>query len=229
MPIDNDDPKGSSKRAQVLRELRREIGVCGIERITMRNLASQSGVALATLYNLFGSKEAMVVEALRETHRLVMGSITQDDPAPEAFDQLIAYASGAARFILSEPMYGKAMVYAYYAANGSENLFHRDLHDYIGATLENLLAGMQRLGELREWSSPRFIARQMTEALFSVAAEWSRQVIPDHMFVDTSLLMALSLLHVHLNDQRRDQAEARIRQVSEMFISSKVKQAVAFL
>jgi len=207
------EPTG--KRAQILRELRRQIGLRGIERITMRNLAAEAGVALATLYNLFGSKEAMVVEAVRETHRLVMGSMIQDDPAAGAFDQVIGYACRSAQFILSEPIYGKAMVYAYYVAKESENLFHRDLQDYIGATLANLLAEMQRLGELRAWSSPLLIARQMTEALFGIASQWSRQVIPDEAFIDTALLTSLSLLHVHLNDRRRAQTEARIRDVSQ--------------
>jgi AcrR family transcriptional regulator len=213
--IEAQDSEPTGKRGQILRELRRQIGVRGIDGITMRDLAIASGVALKTLYNLFGSKEALVAESVRETYRRVMGSIIQDDGAPEPFDQLIAYASRSAQFNLAEPVYTKAMIYAYYAAYESEYSFHKDFHDYIGGGFENILTEMQTLGELRDWSSPRVIARQIVESLISTAAEWAKQVIPDDAFADTSLLTILSLLHVHLDDRRRNETEARIREIGE--------------
>jgi AcrR family transcriptional regulator len=205
------EPTG--KRGQVLRELRRQIGVRGIDGITMRDLAKESGVALKTLYNLFGSKEALVAESVRETYRSVMGSITQGHECLDAFDQLIAYARASAQFNLAEPVYTKAMIYAYYAQYSSECSFHADFHDYIGGGFEELLVKMQILGELRPWSSPKVIARQIVESLISTAAEWIKQVVPDDAFVDSSLLSVFSLLYVHLNDRRRDEAEARIREI----------------
>jgi hypothetical protein len=57
------------------------------------------------------------------------------------------------------------------------------------------------------------IARQIVESLISTAAEWIKQVVPDDAFVDSSLLSVFSLLYVHLNDRRRDEAEARIREI----------------
>jgi AcrR family transcriptional regulator len=215
-------PKGSDpagKRAKILRELRHQIGVRGIESITMRELAPASGVAVATLYNLFDSKEALIAEAVRETHRIVMDSIIQDDGTPDAFDRLLAYAARAAQFNLSEPVYAKAMVYAYYAASKSEYSFHQDFHEYVGGSLEKLLAEMQTLGKLRKWSLPQIIARQIAESMIGTTAEWTKQVIPDEAFIDTALLGILTLLHVHLEDRLRDETQARIRSISDILAS----------
>ena len=183
-------------------------------RRTNRQTALASGVALKTLYNLFGSKEALVAESVRETYRSVMSSIVQDQRVPHAFDKMIAYVTRSAQFNLAEPVYTRAIIYAYYATHESESSFHTDFHDYIGGRFEEHLAEMQLLGELRSWSSPRIIARQIVESLISTAAEWAKQVVPDDAFVETSLLIILSLLHVHLNDARRDEVEARIQEIS---------------
>ena len=91
----------NSKRNQVLRELRRQIGVTGLAGITMRDLALASGVATKTLYNLFGSKDALVAETVKDTYKTVMDTIKVHDGDLVAFDRLLAYVTASARFNLA--------------------------------------------------------------------------------------------------------------------------------
>jgi AcrR family transcriptional regulator len=219
MPIDTSFDN-SSKRAQVLREFRRQIdamGVAGITSITMRDLALSAGVATKTLYNLFGSKDALVAETVRDTYRSVIHQIAEHDGDLAAFDCLLAYVTASARFNLSEPVYSRAMIYAYYSTDVSLASVHRDFHDYIGGAFQRLLADMRRKGEINRWSPPPVVARMIVESMISTVAEWTRNVLRDDELVDASLLAVLSLLLPHLAEPRATAVKARIRALSKKF------------
>jgi AcrR family transcriptional regulator len=207
------EPTG--KRGKILRELRRQIDLQGIAGITMRDLALAAGVTPKTLYNLFGSKDALVSQSVRDTYKTVMGAITQDHKDLDAFEQLIAYAAASAEFNLSEPVYTSTMIYAYYSADSSLVSFHEDFHNYIGGAFKILLKSMQDAGELHSWSPAEVIARQIVECLISTAAEWTRGIVSSDQFIDTSLLGVLSLLYVHLKNKRQVEAKAKIKALSE--------------
>jgi len=59
-------PRGTlARRDRIIAITRELIAELGIESITMRDLAQRCSVAVATLYNQFGSREAIIAEALR--------------------------------------------------------------------------------------------------------------------------------------------------------------------
>jgi AcrR family transcriptional regulator len=213
-PSDQSIAEVTGKRGQILRELRRQIGSRGIASITIRDLAAASGVATKTLYNLFGSKDALISETIRYTYRDVMGAIDKNKPGLDAFGHLTAYVAASARFNLEERIYSRAAIYAYYSADTALVSFHRDFHDYIGGAINRLLTDMKESGELRPWSPPSVIARQIVECMLSTAAEWARGMLSDEQLVDASMLGVLSLIHGHLTDLRKPETRARIEALS---------------
>jgi AcrR family transcriptional regulator len=204
----------SGNRGQILRELRRQIGTKGVARITMRDLAAASGVTTKTLYNLFGSKDALISETIRYTYKSIMTSIMGSDPDIDAFGQLVAFVCGAARFNLSERMYVAAAVYAYYSADSSSTAIHRDFREFVTPAVTGLLVSMQDAGELHRWSPPAVLSRQIVDSMMSTAAEWSKGVIRDSQLLDASLLSVLSLMHAHLTDRREPDVRARLKSIS---------------
>jgi TetR/AcrR family transcriptional regulator, cholesterol catabolism regulator len=180
----------------------------------MRDLASASGVATKTLYNLFGSKDALISETIRHTYRDVMGAIDKNKPGLDAFGHLTAYVTASARFNLDERIYSRAAIYAYYSADTALISFHRDFHDYIGGAINRLLTEMKDCGELQLWSPPSVMSRQIVECMLSTAAEWARGVLSDEQLVDASMLGVLSLIHGHLTDRRKPETRARIEALS---------------
>lgn len=209
------DPENIGRRDRILRELRHQITVQGISGITMRDLALASGVATKTLYNLFGSKDALVSESVRESYRIVTGSITETNGGINGFERLVSYVVASAKFNLSEPIYTRAMIYAYYSADSSLVSFHRDFHDYLGGAIRGFLVEMQQSGDLNDWSSPRILSRQISEAIISTAAEWTREVLSDKELVNASLLAVLSQMLAHLSVPLGAEARSRIRALSE--------------
>ena len=55
-----------ARRQRLLEEVRRLIESGGFEGLTMRELASASGVTVPTIYNLIGNKEAVLLAAVEE-------------------------------------------------------------------------------------------------------------------------------------------------------------------
>ena len=55
-----------ARRRRILDEARKMMAEGGAEAMAMRDLAERSGVSLRTLYNAFGSKEALIAAAVRQ-------------------------------------------------------------------------------------------------------------------------------------------------------------------
>jgi Bacterial regulatory proteins, tetR family len=204
-------PTPGRKRAQILKELRHQIAVKGVQGLTMRGLAASSGVATRTLFNLFGSKDALICDSLKsmdhDVHVIIVANSKVDaDP----LGQLIDYIEVATGLIKSEPGYSNAMIYAYYSPDPSLLGFHRYFHDFKKAMFADILSEMQRPGELREWVSIDLLARRIVETHISVVAEWTRGIVTDDELVDSALFAVLTIMIGHVGSAYEKRVIARL-------------------
>ena len=93
-------PKGKeSRRARIIREAHKMIGEDGYDGLSLRKLATASGVTVPTIYNLIGSKEQILIELFRawigqiETE---LDEIDEDQPL-ELAEAIITKAIGLIR------------------------------------------------------------------------------------------------------------------------------------
>ncbi|MCV7348027.1 TetR family transcriptional regulator [Mycolicibacterium rhodesiae] len=83
-----------ARRAKIIEEVIDLIGAVGADAVQMRDVAQRAGVALATLYRYFSSKENLLAAALadwqkRLTRRMLSGGGPADgDPLPAVLDYL---------------------------------------------------------------------------------------------------------------------------------------------
>lgn len=84
-----------ARRAKIIEEVIDLIGEVGADAVQMRDVAQRSGVALATLYRYFSSKENLLAAALvdwqkRLTRRILAGAgpVPGTDPLPGILDYL---------------------------------------------------------------------------------------------------------------------------------------------
>lgn len=82
------------RRAKIIEEVIELIADVGAEAVQMRDVARHSGVALATLYRYFGSKDHLLAAALEDwqkrlTRRILAGRRTDRDPVPVILDYLL--------------------------------------------------------------------------------------------------------------------------------------------
>ena len=82
------------RRAKIIEEVIELIGDVGADAVQMRDVAQRSGVALATVYRYFSSKEHLLAAALEDwqkrlTRRIITGARTPDqDPTTGILDYL---------------------------------------------------------------------------------------------------------------------------------------------
>ncbi|BBZ78721.1 hypothetical protein MANY_40580 [Mycolicibacterium anyangense] len=81
------------RRAKVIEEVIGLIGEVGADAVQMRDVAQRSGVALATVYRYFSSKENLLAAALEDwqrrlTRRMQSGAAPGTDPLPGVLDYL---------------------------------------------------------------------------------------------------------------------------------------------
>ena len=99
---------------------------------TMRDLAQESGVATGTLYNLFGSQDAVIAEAVIEVFEQRVTGMTTPDQESDALALFEARSEAAYKEILRVPAYAKKMVQIYFNAEPGQEV-RRTLHDVPAA------------------------------------------------------------------------------------------------
>lgn len=70
-------PAMYARRRRILGETRRLMSEVGAEGFGMRELADRSGVSLRTLYNAFGSKEVLILAAIRQYYDKFLVAVTE--------------------------------------------------------------------------------------------------------------------------------------------------------
>jgi len=148
------------------RELIRETGDTGL---SMRAIASRAGVSLATPYNLFGSKRAIVLailEDVREFHERFSRLSKRD--AIERLFQAIAFSTG---YYAEDPDFYRPLWTAVLDTSGKE-LRTAILNPQTHAFWAALLAEAQRDGAFAEGVDTALLLRNLNFTFEAVMLSW---------------------------------------------------------
>lgn len=179
---------------------------------TMRELAAKSGVALATLYNIFGNQKELIGQAVIEVLRgsLTSWTVSDDVSLPAQVERRL---ESVVREIFRRPAYARKMAEFYFHSD-PEGVVADLLHN---VSLEDVSQAIERLAErdmLAEDSDPDLIAREMVVIQYAVIARWSAGKFPDEQLLIrlkhvTLGHLAGSLIPELANDCRKRMSELR--------------------
>ncbi len=155
----------AERRARIVEAARDLIRATGDTGLSMRALAERAGVSLATPYNLFGSKQAVmlgVLEADLAAFRAGLDAAGPGDPLRRLFDNVAL----AARFYDEDPGFYRALFTALAGAGGPELrlLFGPPRH----ALWVEMIQAAQAAGQLRGEVDADLLARAL-EGVFGAA------------------------------------------------------------
>ena len=102
-------PSQQRRRAHILACARESLTKHGYDGVTMEDLAARAGVARKTLYNQYGSKDALLLAAVSE---IIEGYRSVDLDAEPGIPALLASRRKAVRRIIEMPAYADAMTRA---------------------------------------------------------------------------------------------------------------------
>lgn len=155
----------AERRARIVEAARDLIRATGDTGLSMRALAERAGVSLATPYNLFGSKQAVmlgVLEADLAQFRAQLDATASADPVQRLFDNIVV----ATRFYAEDPGFYRALFGGLLGAGGPELrlLFGPPRH----ALWVEMLEAAQAAGQIRAEVDARLLARTL-EGVFGGA------------------------------------------------------------
>jgi AcrR family transcriptional regulator len=156
------------RRQQIMRAARTLMQKTGRTGFSMRTLADEAGVSIATPYNLFGSKQAImfaVLDADLEQYQQRLASLRVDEL--ETFFRAVSVATA---LYSTEPSFYRAVLAAVYNEGGREYraMFGGPRH----AMWKGFVEGAVKAGYLSDALDPDAFAATLARTFFSNILEW---------------------------------------------------------
>jgi AcrR family transcriptional regulator len=161
----------------------------GLHAITADRVAERAGLTKPTIYNIFGSKDALVMEALGRRaehirHHIEHRVSLQDEPGRKLLEVLEVHAE----MLTSEGFHGCPLVIA--AVQAPDSKHARELANQHKAWLHRLLAGLARRAGLRSPDGIAWALLLLLEGAAAMSAVQSPDVVARHARAAAKALLA---------------------------------------
>jgi AcrR family transcriptional regulator len=168
----------AERRARILQAARRLIARRGYSRLNMRDLAEEARVSVPTVYNLIGSKQALLT-ALLETLIDGVASAQINLPHDASFvTRAAAMCEASQNAFLEMPDYARELVLSFLASDETQSVRHA-MDEKSVQLMATLLELGRDGGELVPWADPRLVAGAMYMALVAATIRWAKREIDD--------------------------------------------------
>jgi TetR/AcrR family transcriptional repressor of nem operon len=181
-------PRQQDRRDRILEITRQQVAQLGYDGVNMRELAVEADVSTATLYNLFNSKDELILAA---SEALLVGIAEQVEG--RGVQRLINQLEATADVIISHPNYADAMGRMLFAAEASAPVV-KMMIDNSRRGYETVLRQMQADGELVDGVYIDKLARNLAGVIWSVNLLWMKGFIALHDFREEYVGMLISYL-----------------------------------
>ncbi|HEU5060943.1 MAG TPA: TetR/AcrR family transcriptional regulator [Kofleriaceae bacterium] len=159
----------AERRERIARVARALVAERGYDGLTMRDLARAARVAVPTLYNLFGGKDAILVAELEASARHIASRL------PLGGDSF--FARGMAAFeagmslIEEAPEFYRAVMRMFMTSPETDGMRRRVEEGYMAIMAGNLSAA-KAAGQLADWAEPAVVARHMFALYMASFLAW---------------------------------------------------------
>jgi AcrR family transcriptional regulator len=159
------------RRERILASVRQCIIEKDVASLTIRDLAKDCRVSVATLYRSFGGKEQLLVEAIRPYFEsVVLGSELDGDNLYGA-DRLLAVLDLCGKTLRDMPEYNQKLFTLFMGSEFGEQLAW-DITETISAHVHKGLLEIQQNDELHDWVNPTALAERVAAQCIIVSVEY---------------------------------------------------------
>ena len=167
-PIGRREAGKEERRRQIIAAARALIRETGSTGLSMRELARRAGVSLATPYNLFGSKGAVVLAVLQDVreYRERFGAMPLADP----IDRLFAAIALALEYYHADPAFYKTLWREVFSASSEVRAaIYNPKRD---AFWRSLIADAYAAGVIEARIDPELLLHQLDHQFRSIMLDW---------------------------------------------------------
>lgn len=180
------------RRQRVLEQAGELVAKFGYDKVTMRDLAKASGVAPATLYNVYGSKERLIAKSVSEHFAsLFHGRAEMSSASP--LELALQGVDTTSADILRVPKYAAAMV-AVYFSHSSDSAVRDRLRSIPSGRYRVLLSKMQARKEIFSWVDLHLLADGIANQLYAGVHDWAIGRVSSQHLADRQKLSFLLIV-----------------------------------
>lgn len=191
----------AERRRRIVAAARRLVRERGIDDLSMKLLAERAGVGIATPYNLFGSKQAVMLAVIDEDVAAFQQQVAATRHANE-LEALFGAVSLARQVYAAEPSFYRAVLLAVYNTGGRE--FRAMFSGPRRAFWQTLVGNAVAAGFIRRDVEPAPLTLHLAHVFASVLLNWVLGDISlDEMEAQIQYGFALSLLGVATGKSRK--------------------------
>jgi AcrR family transcriptional regulator len=192
----------AERRTRILAAAREIVAEQGYEALTMRDLARAANVTVPTIYNLIGSKEAVLFAAVEEQTAGFVARIEASEGASPAA-RILSVVEVSVQELLRLPGYYRSLLRLLLTSGAAG-----EMRDFVTSSLttefERVLRSMRSAGELAEWAEPAILAEKLGSHMNMTSLEWAAGELDAAGLRDSSLYgTCLMLLGVARGDACR--------------------------
>ncbi len=183
-------PRQQARRALILESVRSQLTEFGYEGVSMRKVAEQARVSPSTLYEIYQSKEHLILYAIAENLRNLGIEEHQYEPGLERF---VHRLESIAQFFVRDVDTGMAVAKVFLRAEKDSPANEVFLVNAIQARRTSLLE-MLEMGQLKKSLDIEFFSRALISLTWGTAIFWVRGFISSDNFQAELIRSSLSLL-----------------------------------
>ena len=165
-------PRQQERQARILESARRLIAEKGYDGLTMRDLASASGVSEKTLYNLYRGKDQLIMRAVADLLDNIQQRVVESGCQP-GLATILAYSAAMSEQIVETPAYADAMASGLFRANPDSPLVDVLMRSN-GSLLERELRHALARGELHEDVDIGELASILVSHMWGTVLSWNK-------------------------------------------------------
>jgi len=213
----------AERRERIVKAAKKLVGERGYDGLTMRDLADAARVSVPTLYNLFGSKDAILVAELQSLATSIAASLPRTGDS--FFARGMAAFEAGMRFVEEEPAFFRAIMQMFLTSPETTPMRRLTEDAFIAIMTANLDAA-KRAGQLADWARPPIVARHMFAQYMAAFLAWGVGDLDIASFRTAALSGLCHLLAGVARGPFAAEVEARIREIPE-WSTKEVPDAVA--
>mgnify|MGYP000846961390 CR=1 FL=1 len=163
-----------ARRERILSATRTLVGQAGYDGMIMRDVAHLAAVSPTTLYNLYNTKDELVLEALQAS--IADSWLRAEQTAELGFDRLMAQLALSIKQTKEHSAYALAMTQALLRAQGNDPLAQVLIHRNARAVKASLQAMLNK-HELIPHTDLDELALDLVSAFWSNYMLWSKELV----------------------------------------------------
>ena len=204
------DEHKAERRERIQAAARRLVAERGYEGLTMRDLARAARVSVPTLYNLFGSKDAILAAEMEsETRRVAAELPTGGD---SFFARGMAAFEAGMRVVTDAPEFYRQLMRMFLTSPEARDVRRRTEEGYIALMASNLSAA-KAAGQLADFADPATVARHMFGLYIATFLAWGMDELDLEGFHHAALSGICHLLLGVARGPFAEDVEARLREI----------------